>query len=132
MFEALGISGTSMNVHQTWMDAISDNIANINTVRPMNQEAFQARYVLAQAIEDGGTGSGVGVRSIEFSSPEGRIVYSPDHPMADAQGLVRLPDVDMGEQMTTMVMAQRGYQASVSNIYRVKACYDAAIAMGRA
>lgn len=132
MFEALGISGTSMNVHQTWMDAISDNIANINTVRPMNQEAFQARYVLAQAIEDGGTGSGVGVRSIEFSSPEGRIVYSPDHPMADAQGLVRLPDVDRGEQMTTMVMAQRGYQASVSNIYRVKACYDAAIAMGRA
>ncbi|MBL8930941.1 MAG: flagellar basal-body rod protein FlgC [Kineosporiaceae bacterium] len=132
MFEALGISGTSMNVHQTWMDAISDNIANINTVRPMNQEAFQARYVLAQAIEDGGTGSGVGVRSIEFSSPEGRIVYSPDHPMADAQGLVRLPDVDLGEQMTTMVMAQRGYQASVSNIYRVKACYDAAIAMGRA
>ncbi len=132
MFEALGISGTSMNVHQTWMDAISDNIANINTVRPMNQEAFQARYVLAQAIEDGGTGSGVGVSSIEFSSPEGRIVYSPDHPMADAQGLVRLPDVDLGEQMTTMVMAQRGYQANVSNIYRVKACYDAAIAMGRA
>ncbi len=34
--------------------------------------------------------------------------------------------------MTHLVMAQRGFQASVSNLYRVKACYDAAIQMGRA
>ncbi|MFN8080941.1 MAG: flagellar basal body rod C-terminal domain-containing protein [Kineosporiaceae bacterium] len=131
MFEALGISGTSMNVHQTWMDAISDNIANINTVRPTSEEAFRARYVLAQSLEDGGVGSGVGVRGIELGNVEGRLVYSPDHPMADENGMVRLPDVDLGEQMTTMVMAQRGYQASASNLTRVKACYDAAIAMGR-
>ena len=58
-------------------------------------------------------------------------MYSPDHPMADKDGLVRLPDTDLGEQMTTMIMAQRGYQVSASNLTRVKACYDAAIAMGR-
>jgi len=131
VFEALGICGSSMNVHQTWMDAISDNIANVNTVRATNEEAFTARYVLAQSVEDGGTGAGVSVSSIEFGNPEGRLVHAPDHPKADARGMVRLPDVDLGEQMTTMVMAQRGYQASVSNLYRVKACYDAAIAMGR-
>ncbi len=131
MFEALGICGTSMNVHQTWMDAISDNIANVNTVKSMNQEAFQARYVVAKSLEDGGTGSGVAVHEIGFGSAEGRIVHAPDHPLADERGLVRLPDVDLGEQMTTLVMAQRGYQASVSNLTRVKACYDAAIQMGR-
>ena len=131
MFEALGISGSSMNVHQTWMDAISDNIANINTVRPTSEEAFRARYVLAQSLEDGGVGRGVGVRGIDLGKAEGRLVYSPDHPMADKDGLVRLPDTDLGEQMTTMIMAQRGYQVSASNLTRVKACYDAAIAMGR-
>lgn len=131
MFEALGICGTSMNVHQTWMDAISDNIANVNTVKSMNQEAFQARYVVATSLEDGGTGSGVAVHEIGFGNAEGRIVHAPDHPLADERGLVRLPDVDLGEQMTTLVMAQRGYQASVSNLTRVKACYDAAIQMGR-
>ncbi len=131
MFEALGICGTSMNVHQTWMDAISDNIANVNTVRSMNEEAFKARYVVAKSLEDGRTGSGVAVHEIGFGNPEGRIVHSPDHPLADERGLVRLPDVDLGEQMTTLVMAQRGYQASVSNLTRVKACYDAAIQMGR-
>jgi flagellar basal-body rod protein FlgC len=131
MFDALGICGTSMNVHQTWMDAISDNIANINTIRPTSQEAFRARYVLAQAIENGSTGAGVAVAGIDLSNAEGRLVHAPGHPYADANGLVRLPDVDLGEQMTTLVMAQRGYQASVSNLHRVKACYDAAIQMGR-
>jgi flagellar basal-body rod protein FlgC len=71
------------------------------------------------------------VAGIDTSSPEGRIVWAPEHPLADERGLVRLPDVDLGEQMTHLVMAQRGFQASVSNLYRVKACYDAAIQMGR-
>lgn len=131
MFEALGICGSSMNVHQTWMDAISDNIANVNTVRATSDEAFRARYVLAQAVEDGGTGAGVAVGGIEFGKDQNRVASMPDHPLADANGMVKLSNVDLGEQMTTMVMAQRGYQASVSNLYRVKACYDAAIAMGR-
>ena len=131
MFEALGVCGSSMNTHQTWMDAIADNIANVNTVRPTSQTAFQARYVIAQSLEDGGTGSGVAVAGLSYGPTEGRMVQAPGHPMADAQGYVRLPEIDLGEQMTTMVMAQRGYQASVSNLTRVKACYDAAIQMGR-
>jgi flagellar basal-body rod protein FlgC len=131
MFEALGIVGSSMNVHQTWMDAISDNVANVNTVRPFDEDAFRARYVVAQSLEDGRMGAGVTVGGIDLSSAQGRLAYSPDHPMADERGLIRLPDVDLGEQLTTMVMAQRGYQANVSNLYRIKACYDAAIAMGR-
>lgn len=132
MFEALDICRTSMNVHQTWLDAVSDNIANVNTIRPMDDEAFRARYVVAQALENGSTGAGVAVAGIDLSAAEGRIVWQPDHPLADERGLVRLPDVDLGEQMTHLVMAQRGFQASVSNLYRVKACYDAAIQMGRA
>ncbi len=68
MFEALDISRTSMTTHQTWLDAISDNIANINTIRSMDQEAFQARYVIAQAIENGSTGAGVAVAGIDLSA----------------------------------------------------------------
>ena len=131
MFEALGICGSAMNVHQTWMDAIADNIANINTIKPTSGAAFQARYVVAQAIEDGGTGAGVTVDSLALGSAEGRLVYSPGHPLADAEGMVRLPDVDLGEQMSTMIMAQRGFQANASNLDRVKSTYEAAIQMGR-
>jgi flagellar basal-body rod protein FlgC len=131
MFDALNISGTGMAVHQTWMDAISDNIANINTVKPTNGPAFQARYVVAQSIENGSTGGGVAVAGIALGSAAGQLVSDPSNPLADAQGMVRRPDIDLGEQMTTMVMAERGYQASIANIDRVKAAYQAAIQMGR-
>ncbi len=131
MFEALGIIGSGMHVHQTWMDAISDNIANVNTVRPADQPAFQARYVLAQAVENGGTGGGVAVAGVQLGNAQGRLVFDPTHPLADGRGYVRLPDVDLAEQMTSMIMAQRGYQANAANLDRVRASYQAALQMGR-
>ena len=42
------------------------------------------------------------------------MVHKPDNPLADADGNVRLPDIDMASQMTQLIMAQRGYQASAS------------------
>ena len=131
MFESLNISGSGMSVHQTWMDAISDNIANVNTVRPTSESAFQARFVVAQAQENGGVGAGVGVAGIELGNRNGIVTYDPTNPMADAKGMVRRPDIDLGEQMTDMVMAQRGYQANIANLDRVRSAYQAAIQMGR-
>jgi flagellar basal-body rod protein FlgC len=131
VFEALGISGSAMKVHQTWLDALSDNIANINTVRSPNEQAYRARYVLATPLEDGGTGSGVAVAGITLGDAEGRLVQDPNHPLADADGNVRMPDIDLGEQMTSMIMAQRGYQASIASMERVRTTYQEAIKMGR-
>ena len=127
MFEALGIIGSGMHVHQTWMDAISDNIANVNTVRPAGQPAFQARYVLAQSLD----GGGAGVAGVALGDAQGRLVFDPTHPLADAKGYVRLPDDDLAEQMTSLIMAQRGYQANAANLDRVRASYQAALQMGR-
>lgn len=131
MFESLNISGSGMTTHQTWMDAISDNIANINTVRSTSESAFQARYVLAQAQEGGKVGNGVAVAGIQLGSGAGVLAYDPDNPLADANGMVRRPDIDLGEQMTDMIMAQRGYQANIANLDRVRSAYQAAIQMGR-
>jgi flagellar basal-body rod protein FlgC len=132
MFDALNISGSGMVTHQSWMDAVSDNVANVNTVRPTNEDAFQARYVVAQSIEDGGTGQGVKVGGVELGSATGILTYDPQNPLADAQGYVRRPDIDLGDQMTQMIMAERGYQANASNLDRVRATYEAAIQMGKA
>jgi flagellar basal-body rod protein FlgC len=131
MFDAINVSGSGMGLHKTWMDAISDNVANVNTVRRTSESAFQTRYIVAQAVEDGGTGDGVAVAGVALSGPEGKIVNDPGNPLADENGNVRLPDVDLGEQLTSMIMAQRGYQANISQLDRVKASYQAAIQMGR-
>lgn len=126
--DAIAIAGTALTVHRKWLDAISDNIANVNTVRATSEEAFKAHYVIAKAGE--GT-TGVYVEGGAYSNSEGRMVYEPDHPLADAEGYVRYPDIDLGQQMGNLIMAQRGYEANAAVVDRAKTAYEAAIQIGR-
>jgi flagellar basal-body rod protein FlgC len=127
-FDAIGIAGSALTVHRKWLDAISDNIANVNTARPTDEDAFQARYVVAQAGE--GT-SGVYVAGAAYGDAEGRLVYDPSNPIADADGMIRLPDIDLASQMSQLIMAQRGYEANAAVVDRAKSSYEAALQIGR-
>ena len=126
-FEMLRIANTSLGMHQTWLDALAHNISNANTMRPTDQDAFQAQMVVAQARNDGG----VDVAEIRLSDAEGRLHYAPDDPQADATGMVRGPEIDMGSQMSQLVMAQRGYQASVQVTKNAQDNYSSALQIGR-
>jgi len=128
IFGAIGIAGTGVTVHRKWLDAVSDNIANINNASRTDGEAFRARYVIAQEAADG---NGAQVGGI-LLGPEGRLVYEPDHPLADGQGYVRYPDIDLSGQMGQLIMAQRGYQANLAVVDRARDAYQAAIQLGRA
>ncbi|MFT0847528.1 flagellar basal body rod C-terminal domain-containing protein [Actinomycetaceae bacterium L2_0104] len=127
IFGAIGIASTGMTVHRKWLDAISDNITNANNVSATDQEAFHARYVVAREL----TGGGVQVAGIVSSDGEGTVVSDPSHPLADGDGYVRHADVDMASQMTQLIMAQRGYQASAAVVDRAKATYESALQIGR-
>lgn len=129
-FDAIGIAGSGMTVYRTWLDAVSDNLANMSTVTSTDEQAFQARYVMAEAVDYGNQG-GVEVAGVAFGSAEGRLVHEPGHPLADADGNVRYPDIDMSSQMTQLIMAQRGYQANAAVVDRAKETYQAALQIGR-
>jgi flagellar basal-body rod protein FlgC len=131
LFSAFGIAGSGVTVHRKWMDAIADNIANVNTVRSTSEEAFRARFVVARAVNYGEGTGGVEVAGTLQGSAEGRLAYDPQHPLADADGNVRLPDIDLASQMTQLIMAQRGYQASLAVVDRARDAYSAAIQIGR-
>jgi flagellar basal-body rod protein FlgC len=133
-FGAIGIAGTGLTVYRKWLDAVSDNITNMNDASPTSAAAFQARYVQARAVTDGqsGQGAGVAVGGIVLSgNATGRVVYEPSNPLADANGMVRYPDIDLGSQMAQMMMAQRGYQANLAVVDRAKSSYEAALQLGR-
>lgn len=132
LFSVFGIAGSGVTVHRKWLDAIADNIANVNTARATNEEAFRARYVVARAVDYGNGTGGVEVAGTLQGSAEGRLVYDPQNPLADADGNIRLPDFDLGSQMTQLIMAQRGYQASLAVVDRARDAYSAAIQVGRA
>jgi flagellar basal-body rod protein FlgC len=127
-FNAIGAAGTGVTVYRKWLDAVSDNIANIDNVSRTSDNAFQAKYVIAREAQDG---NGAEVAGIAQGSAEGRLVFEPNHPLADAEGYVRYPDIDLGSQMAQMIMAQRAYQANLSVVDRARDSYAAAIQLGK-
>lgn len=141
-FHSLSISYSGMNVYQTWLDAIADNVANINNVSRTDEPAYQERFIVARAKSSSAARAGVGVGNrgrpagaevarAAFGNPLGRIVFDPDHPYADEDGMVRIPDVDLGHQMTSMLVAQRAYQANVSAFQVARDAYRRALEIGR-
>jgi flagellar basal-body rod protein FlgC len=126
-FDMLAIANTALGMHQTWLDALADNIANVNTIRRTNQPAFQAQMIIANAHP----GGGVDVSGIALSDARGRMVSDPNSPLADANGYVRAPDIDMASQMSQLVMAQRGFQASVQVTKNAQETYSSALEIGR-
>ncbi|GID25095.1 flagellar basal body rod protein FlgC [Paractinoplanes brasiliensis] len=127
-FNAIGVAGTGVTVYRKWLDAVSDNIANMDNTSRTSEKAFQARYVIAQEAQDG---NGAQVGGVAFGSAEGVLVHDPDNPLADNQGYVRKPDIDLGSQMAQMMMAQRAYQANLAVVDRAKDSYTAAINLGK-
>jgi flagellar basal-body rod protein FlgC len=136
LFPSFQTAASGLGVFRTWMDAVSDNMANLDTVRPTSEGAFQARFVVATAVGTGqeaiaGAPAGAKVTGISLGDAEGRLVHDPTNPMADADGMVRYPDIDMGDQMTQLMIAQRGYQANLSVIDRARDAYQQALSIGR-
>jgi flagellar basal-body rod protein FlgC len=127
-FNAIGVAGSGVTVYRKWLDAVSDNIANIDNVSRTSEKAFQARYVVAQQAQDG---NGAEVGGVAFGSAQGILTYEPENPLADSKGYVRRPDIDLGGQMSQMMMAQRAYQANLAVVDRAKDSYTAAINLGK-
>jgi flagellar basal-body rod protein FlgC len=128
IFNAIGVAGSGVTVYRKWLDAVSDNIANIDNVSRTNEKAFQARYVVAQEAADG---NGAQVGGVAFGSAQGVLTYDPENPLADSKGYVRRPDIDLSSQMSQMMMAQRAYQANLAVVDRAKDSYTAAINLGK-
>lgn len=126
MFDAINTANTGVDMSQTWMNAISNNLANINDATRTSQKAYQAEFPVVTALGGGqsGTGSGVAVIGVAHGSAAGITVYDPSSPLADAKGMVREPNVDLAQQMTDLIMAQRTYQANVNAISTAEQTYQ--------
>jgi flagellar basal-body rod protein FlgC len=132
IFPVFDTASSALRTNRVWMDAISDNLANVNTIRPYDQPAFQARYVEAQELPSNpgdpiGVGGGVGVASIQYGDSTGIQRYEPGNPLANAQGIVRSPNVDVSQNMTDLIIAQRAYQLNLAVVDRASQSYQQAI-----
>jgi flagellar basal-body rod protein FlgC len=121
MISALDISTSGLMAQRARLDAISQNLANINT--PINErgetEPYQERFVIFQADAGvGGKGAvGVKVAGAGRQTTQPRWKDEPGSPLAQKEGphkgQVAYPDIDMMHQMTDALEAARSYEANL-------------------
>ena len=131
LFGALDAAVSGATVSRVWLDAISDNVANINTIRATSEEPFRARMVIVNEVaRQAGQPGGVRTVRIEERGGEPELLYDPSHPLADENGNVRRPSVDMSVEMTNLLIANRTYQSNLRVIEIARSTYQSALRIG--
>jgi flagellar basal-body rod protein FlgC len=114
LFNIFNISGSAMAAQSQRLNVVASNLANADSTTSANGQPYRAKQVLFSATPMGG-GGGVGVKVagvVEDASPM-KMLYDPKHPMANAQGYVTLPNVNVVEEMVNMISSSRSYQNNV-------------------
>jgi len=131
LFGSLDIAGSGIGAAQTWLNTTAGNIANMDDVSPTDEAAYgEQTPVLVPSGTVGQIGDGVSVAGIAEGDTTGIIESDPSSPEANAQGLVRVPDVQLSSQMVDMIQAQTDYQANTSVFADAKTAYQAALTLG--
>lgn len=133
---ALSTSGSGLSAQRLRMNLISQNLANINTTHTAEGGPYRRKDVVFAASPmreeflDVLNGemvmkpSTVQVMGIVEDPRNPRLVYDPEHPDANEEGYVAMPNVNLMEEMVNMLSATRSYEA---NVTATKATKDMAL-----
>lgn len=131
----LEVARGGMQYERLRLDAASRNIAGANVPVARGGDATQWRV---DATADFGAGF-AGMAGASPAQAAGalserpigvREVHDPGHPLADAQGMVRYPAVDMVGEMTEMMTASHGYEANVRSFNLLRGMLLRALEIG--
>jgi flagellar basal-body rod protein FlgC len=128
------------------MDVIANNLANVNTTRTLEGGPYRRQRVVfaprtprppffvpsSPAPEVNFSGTGVKVVGIVPDPSQPKRVYDPNHPDANAEGYVLMPNVNTVTEMVDMISASRAYEANVTAINSAKSMANAALQIGKA
>ncbi len=142
--QVFNIAGSGMSAQSLRLNTVASNIANAETVSSSVDQTYRARNpvfatVFSQQGLGGGSlfqpeqepGQGVEVLGIVESDAELQARYQPDHPMADEEGYVFYPNVNVVEEMANMMAASRAYQTNVEIMNTAKTMLQRVLTLGQ-
>ena len=142
-FDALHISSSGLSAQRVRMNVISSNLANANTTRTPQGGAYKRKDVIFAAQPNSSNFQGVLNSQLNGKLSEVRVLgiiadprpsqlkYDPQHPDANEQGYVAMPNINVVEEMVNMISATRSYEASVAAINATKNMALKALEIGR-
>lgn len=154
LFKSIDTSASGLTAQRLRMDIISNNLANVNTTRtseigpdgkvlPYRREiaVFETRQpsfgdLLSKKLSERNTdsdsvGNGVRVVGVVKDEEPFKMVYNPNHPDANKDGYVLMPNVNVVTEMVDMISATRAYEANVTAINSAKSMAAKALEIGR-
>jgi flagellar basal-body rod protein FlgC len=151
MFDSLNISASALTAQRLRMDVVSSNIANASSTRGKlvngEWEPYQRKMVvmepreksfnqvlqgeLQKQTESKNNLQGVRVTGIVDDQTPFKLAYDPLHPDANAEGYVRLPNVDLSKEMVDLLASSRAYEANVTSFNTGKSMMLKALEIGR-
>lgn len=132
LFLAMDISSSGMTAQRLRMDTIASNIANTQTTRTPQGGPYRRKEVIfASILTRKKEGMGVKVVDIVSDVSPLRLVYNPQHPDANPQGYVAMPNVDIITEMIDMISATRSYEANITAFKSAQIMVDKSLEIGR-
>mgnify|MGYP003632154244 CR=1 FL=1 len=142
LYNVFNITGTGMNAQSIRLNTTASNLANAQTVASSVNETYKARHPVFSAIFDNAfldkdqqgafdADGGVRVLGIVESEAPYDLRYEPYHPMADEEGYVTYPNVNVVEEMTNMISSSRSYQMNVELMNTAKTMAQRVLTLGQ-
>lgn len=141
------ISASGMSAQRLRMDIAAENVANMQATRTEAGGAYRRKDVVLESYGNGsfkealrsasrGSGfksysSGVRVADIVEDDREFKLVYNPDHPDANEDGYVEMPNVDVLKETVDSMSATRSYEANVTALNAMKLMAQKALEIGK-
>jgi len=144
LFDAFEISSSGLSAQRIRMKVIASNIANVNTTRTPGGGAYRRKDVIFAALpsqksflqelisqeKDDGTRH-VKVVGIAEDGRAPKLKFDPSHPDANEEGYVELPNIDVVEEMTNMMVTKRSYEANIAAINATKNLINKSLEIGK-
>jgi flagellar basal-body rod protein FlgC len=109
-------------------------MANVDSVSSSVEETYRARQPVFQTMlnqfNPDEPAVGVQLQGVIESQAPLRMEYAPDHPLANDEGYIFRPNVNMVEEMANMISASRSYQSNVEVINAAKQLVSATLRLG--
>jgi len=132
LFNVFNVAGSAMSAQAQRLNTVSSNLANADSVTSSNGQPYKAKQVVFSAVPMPGTAStGVKVSEVVEDAAPPKMVYEPQHPLADANGYVAMPNVNVVEEMVNMISASRSYQNNVETMNSAKAMLLKTLTLGQ-
>jgi len=139
LFRTLAISGSGLSAERLRADLASANLANAISTRSAEGGPYRRRDPIFETVPAGSEFGAVfdraltrvAVRQIRVDPRPPREILSPSHPDADERGILRLPNVNVVEELTNLRNAQRSFEANLAAISIAREMANRALRLGR-